>query len=129
PVLAEVAEVLRRLLTAGHPVIGVARSIVEEAVGTRLSVLLVMLVVVALPTLPLVLDPGERLAYRVQFFLDGSLSGASVLLALITIALSCTSVCGDIESRRTTWRSRSRSAAGSISSASGSASCCSTSCS
>jgi hypothetical protein len=91
---------LRRLLSAGHPVIGVARTIVEEAVGTRLSVLLVMLVVVGLPTLPLVLDPGERLAYRLQFFLDWSLSGASVLLALITIALSCSSVCGDIDSRR-----------------------------
>ncbi|MFM7292461.1 MAG: ABC transporter permease [Planctomycetia bacterium] len=91
---------LRRLLSAGHPVVGVARAIVEEAVGTRLSVLLVMLVVVALPTLPLVLDPSERLAYRLQFFLDWSLSGASALLALITIALSCTSVCGDIESRR-----------------------------
>jgi hypothetical protein len=91
---------LRRLLSAGHPVIGIARTIVEEAVGTRLSVLLVMLVVVALPTLPLVLDPGERLAYRLQFFLDWSLSGASVLLALITIALACSSVCGDIDSRR-----------------------------
>ena len=91
---------LRRLLSAGHPVIGIARTIVEEAVGTRLSVLLVMLVVVALPTLPLVLDPGERLAYRLQFFLDWSLSGASALLALITIALSCSSVCGDIDSRR-----------------------------
>jgi len=91
---------LRRLLSAGHPVIGIARAIVEEAVGTRLSVLLVMLVEVALPTLPLVLDPGERLAYRLQFLLDWSLSGASVLLALITIALSCSSVCGDIESRR-----------------------------
>lgn len=91
---------LRRLLSAGHPVSAVARAIVEEAVGTRLSVLLVMLVVVALPTLPLVLDPGERLAYRLQFFLDWSLSGASVLLSLITIALSCSSVCGDIESHR-----------------------------
>ncbi|MFM8707792.1 MAG: ABC transporter permease, partial [Planctomycetia bacterium] len=48
----------------------------------------------------LVHDPSERLAYRLQFFLDWSLSGASALLALITIALSCTSVCGDIESRR-----------------------------
>jgi hypothetical protein len=91
---------LRRVLSAGHPVIGIARAIVEEAVGTRLSVLLVMLVVVALPTLPLVLDPSERLAYRLQFFLDWSLSGASALLALITIALSCSSVCGDIESHR-----------------------------
>lgn len=97
--LAGVA-ILRQLLSAGHPVIGVARAIVEEAIGSRLSILLVMLVIVTLPILPLLLDPAERLAYRVQFLLSWSLSGASVLLAVITIALACTSVCGDIDSRR-----------------------------
>lgn len=91
---------LRRLLSGGNGIVGVARAIVEEAVGTRLSVLLVMLVVVGLPVLPLVLDPAERLAYRLQFFLNWSLSGASVLLAVITMTLCCSSVCGDIESRR-----------------------------
>jgi hypothetical protein len=92
--------VLRKVLSGSHPVIGVARAIVEEAISTRLSILLVMLLVVSLPILPLLLDPSERLAYRVQFFLSWSLAGASVLLALLTIALCCTSVCGDIESRR-----------------------------
>ena len=91
---------LRAVLSGSHGIIGVARTVVEEAIGTRLSVLLVMLVVVGLPVLPLVLDPAERLAYRTQFFLDWSLSGASVLLALITIALCCSSVYGDIDSRR-----------------------------
>lgn len=92
--------VLRKVLSGSHPIVGVARAIVEEAIGTRLSILLVMLVVVSLPILPLLLDPSERLAYRVQFFLSWSLSGASVLLALITVALCCSSVCGDIDSRR-----------------------------
>jgi hypothetical protein len=91
---------LRRVLFASHPVIGVARAILEEAIGTRLSVLLVMLLVVTLPILPLLLDPGERLAYRLQFFLNWSLSGASMLLAIISIALCCSSVCGDIDSRQ-----------------------------
>jgi hypothetical protein len=91
---------LRRLLSSGHPIVAVARTLVEEAVGTRLSVLLLMLVIVGLPALPLVLDPAERLAYRLQFFLDWSLSGAFVLLAMVSIALCCGSVCGDIESHR-----------------------------
>jgi hypothetical protein len=91
---------LRRLLSGSHPVIGVARAIVEEAIGSRLSILLVMMVVVTLPILPLLLDPQERLAYRLQFLLTWSLSGASVLLAVITVALACGSVCGDIESCR-----------------------------
>jgi|688.fasta_scaffold16787_8 hypothetical protein len=92
--------VLRRLLSGSHPVIGVARAMVEEAIGTRVSVLLVMLVVVTLPVLPLLLDPAERLAYRLQFFLAWAISGASVLLTVMSIALGCSSVCGDIDSRR-----------------------------
>jgi ABC-type transport system involved in multi-copper enzyme maturation permease subunit len=91
---------LRRVLSGSHPVIGVAGAIVEEAISTRLSIVLVMLVVVTLPALPLLLDPAERLEYRVQFFLNWSLSSASILLAMITIALGCSSVCGDIDSRR-----------------------------
>jgi uncharacterized protein YceK len=91
---------LRRVLSGSRPVIGVARAIVEEAISTRLSILLVMLVVVTLPALPLLLDPAERLAYRIQFFLNWSLSGATILLAMITIAVGCGSVCGDIDSRQ-----------------------------
>lgn len=90
---------LRIILSASHPIVAVARAIVEESVGSRLSVVLVTLVLVSLPVLPLVLDPSERLAYRTQFFLDWSLAGVSVLLSILTIALCCSSVCGDIDRR------------------------------
>lgn len=91
---------LRGVFSGSQPVIGVARTIVEEAIGTRLSILLAVLVIVSLPTLPLLLDPSERLAYRLQFFLAWSLSGSTVLLAILSIALGCSSVCGDIDSKR-----------------------------
>ena len=91
---------LRGSLSAGDGIVGVARAVVEEAVGTRLPVLLVMLVVVGLPVLPLLLDPGERLEYRLQFFLNWALSAGGLLLALVTIFLGCGSVCGDIDSQR-----------------------------
>lgn len=91
---------LRLLLSAGNPVVAVARAIVEEAGGTRSLIVLVMLLVVGLPILPLVLDGSERLAYRTQFFLAWSLSGASCLLSVICIVLACGSVCGDIASQR-----------------------------
>jgi hypothetical protein len=91
---------LRLLLAGSHGIVAVARAIVEEAVGTRAPILLVLLGVVGLPALPLLLDSGERLEYRVQFFLTWSLSGASFLLSLITILLATSSVCGDIESQR-----------------------------
>ncbi len=92
--------ILRRCLSAGIGFVGVARAVVEEAVGTRLPVLLVILVVVGLPILPLVLDPSERLEYRVQFFLNWALSSGGLLLALVTIFLATSSVCGDIDSQR-----------------------------
>ncbi len=91
---------LRRCLSAGIGIVGVARAVVEEAVGTRLPVLLVILLVVGLPVLPLVLDPSERLEYRLQFFLNWSLSASGFILALVTIFLACGSVCGDIDSQR-----------------------------
>jgi len=91
---------LRRLLFAGDGVVGVARAVIDEAVGTRLPVLLVILVVVGLPVLPLILDPGERLEYRLQFFLTWGLSAGGFLLALVTIFLGCGSVCGDIDTQR-----------------------------
>jgi hypothetical protein len=90
---------LRMLLSASHPIVAVARAIVEESVGSRLSILLLTLVLVSLPVLPLVLDPTERLAYRTQFFLDWSLAGVSTLLSVLTIALCCSSICGDIDRR------------------------------
>lgn len=92
--------VLRRLLSASHGIVGVARTVVEEAIGTRAPAILVLLIAVLIPTLPLLLDPEERLAYRLQFFLSWSLSGACFLLAMVTIALTCGSVCGDIDSQR-----------------------------
>ena len=91
---------LRGLLSAGDGVVGVARSVIEEAVGTWLPVLLVIIVVVGLPVLPLLLDPSERLEYRLQFFLTWALTAAGFLLALVTIFLGCFSVCGDIDSQR-----------------------------
>lgn len=92
--------IVRRCLSVGVGIVGVARAVVEEAVGTRLPVLFVMLVVVALPALPLILDPNERLEYRLQFFLNWGLATGGVLLSLVTVFLATSSVCGDIDSLR-----------------------------
>jgi hypothetical protein len=91
---------IRWLLTGSHGVIAVARALVEEAAGARLPAVIVLLVVLGLPILPLLLDPAERLEYRMQFLLDWSLSGGSFLLAMLSIALACSTLCGDIDSQR-----------------------------
>lgn len=91
---------LRALLSPGNGVVGVARTVVEEAVGTRVPLVLLVLAATGLPAFPLVLDPTERLEYRMQFFLNWGLSGTGFLLALVTLVLACSSVCGDIDTQR-----------------------------
>jgi ABC-type transport system involved in multi-copper enzyme maturation permease subunit len=47
-----------------------------------------------------VLDPSERLEYRVKFFLTWSVSGLALLLGLMTVFLACGSVCGEVKHKR-----------------------------
>lgn len=88
------------VLSGSNGVVAVARTMVAEVLGTRLPTVLLAVVFVGLPALPLVLDPSERLEYRLQFFLEWSLSAASVILALVAIVMACGSVCGDIDTQR-----------------------------
>lgn len=91
---------IRRLLFGSTGIVGVARAVIDEAVRMRAALALVGLLVVLVPTLPLVLDHSERLHYRVQFVLTWALGGAGLILGVLTIVLACGSVCGDIESNR-----------------------------
>lgn len=91
---------IRRALGGPSPVTAVARAVVDEAVQMRATIPLLVGLVVLVPTLPLVLDHSERLQYRVQFVLSWALGGTSLILSLLTIVLACSSVCGDVESRR-----------------------------
>lgn len=91
---------LRAALSGATGITGIARTVLDEAVRMRVAVALLVLLVVMVPTLPLLLDHSERLAYRVQFFLSWALGGSGFILALLTIFLACGSVCGDIDSNR-----------------------------
>ncbi|NDC62602.1 MAG: hypothetical protein EBZ59_01120 [Planctomycetia bacterium] len=92
--------ILRAGLAGSSGIAGIARTVLDEAVRMRVAVGLLVLLVVLVPTLPLLLDHSERLAYRVQFFLSWSLGGTGFILAMLTIFLACGSVCGDIDSNR-----------------------------
>jgi len=91
---------IRAALGGATGITGVARAVIDEAVRMRAAVALMVILVVLVPTLPLVLDHGERLQYRVQFVLAWALGGTGLILALLTIVLACGSVCGDIDSSR-----------------------------
>ncbi|MGB8852393.1 MAG: ABC transporter permease subunit [Pirellulales bacterium] len=91
---------LRQALSGGYAISGVARAVVDEAIGSRTPVLFMIVLALGLPILPLVLDSTERLEYRLQFFMTWALSASAFLLSLVTIVLACGSVCGDIDSQR-----------------------------
>lgn len=91
---------IRALLGVNSGICGVARTVVDEAVRMRAPLVLLGVIVLAIPTLPLILDHAERLEYRVQFFLNWALGGAGLILSLLTIVLACGSICGDIDSNR-----------------------------
>jgi hypothetical protein len=92
--------VIRGLLSGTSGIAGVAGAVIDEAVRMRSTVVLLMLLLGIVPILPLLVDPAERLTYRLQFLLGWSLGGAGLILGLLTAFLACGSVCGDIESGR-----------------------------
>ncbi len=91
---------LRRILARRSGIASVAGAVVDEAIRLRSTLVLLVLVAACIPLLPLLLDPSERLAYRVQFLVSWSLGTASLFLCVLTACLACGSVCGDIESGR-----------------------------
>jgi ABC-type transport system involved in multi-copper enzyme maturation permease subunit len=91
---------IRRLLMIPTGVAGVARAVVDEAIGMRSTLGLLFLALACVPVLPLLLDPSERLSYRLQFLITWNLGGASLILAMLTAFLACASVSGDIASGR-----------------------------
>lgn len=88
------------IVSAGHPVAGVARTVIMQA--TRLHVVKVVIaaVVLMLMLLPGALDPAERLNYRVSFYLIWSLRMATFMLSIMTAVLACYTICSDLSRRQ-----------------------------
>ena len=91
---------LHRLLDGRRPLFGVAQTVIREAIRMRVALVLIVFVVGTLPVLPLILDPAERVSYRLQFFLTWSLSGITFLFGLMSIFLACGTVRHDLESKQ-----------------------------
>ena len=89
-----------RTLLNGPGFAAVAKTVVDEAVRMQVTLVLLILFLLALPIMPLLLDMGELLEYRVQFLLTWSLGATMVLLGLLNVFLGCGSLCGDVDSSR-----------------------------
>jgi len=91
---------LLRAILSGSGWAAVARTVVDEAIRMRAALVLLIVLVLSLPLLPLLLDSGERLEYRVQFLLTWALGMTTLLLGLLNVFLGCGSLSGDIDSNR-----------------------------
>lgn len=91
---------IRALLRGGHPVAGVARTLVDEAIRMKVAVVFIVALVLLVPVLPLSLDEGDPLKYRLQMFLSWSMIITSVLLSLMTIFLAVGTVSREVEQRQ-----------------------------
>ena len=88
------------LFSRPNQVLAVAHTVVKEASRSRVALVFVILLLVLLPLLPIWLDPDTPLRFRVQTFIDRSLSLTYVLAACMTLFLSCATVAFEIRDRQ-----------------------------
>lgn len=79
---------IRFILRPGHPILGIARTLIDESIRMRVPLVFLILLLLLVPSLPLVMDPAERLEYRVASFLSWAMLATSGLLSLLTIFLA-----------------------------------------
>ena len=91
---------LRLLLRPGHPVLGVARTMIEESLRMGVALIFIIALLVLLPLLPLIFSSDDRVTYMVQRFLTYSTTIVAILLGLMTVLLAARSVSLEIASRQ-----------------------------
>ena len=91
---------VRLLLQFNWAPLGVARTVLAEALRMKIAMVFVIGLLLILPVLPFMIDPTEPVRYRVQTFLTYSLMAVTVLLGLMTIFLSCSSLSAEIAQKQ-----------------------------
>ncbi len=92
--------ILRLLLRPGHPVLGVARTMVEESLRMGVALIFIIAMLALLPMLPLIFGSEDRVTYMVQRFLTYSNMIVAVLLGLMTVLLAARTVSLEIATRQ-----------------------------
>ena len=91
---------VRMALSMGSPTMGVARTLVDEAIRMKVPLIFIVLAILLVPALPFVLDPQDLLRYRIQSFLTWSMTTVSVLLSLMTVFLAVGTITHEMEHRQ-----------------------------
>lgn len=91
---------IRLVLSPAHPILGVARTLVDEAIRMKIASVFLVLLTILIPVLPAILDPNELLHYRLRTFLSWSVSSVALLTSLMTVFLAVGTVCNEISQRQ-----------------------------
>jgi hypothetical protein len=81
------------------PTGAVAATVLRESGRSRVALAFVIALLVLLPLLPLSLDAGAPLRHQVQSLMDRSLSLSFALVAVMTMAVGCSTIAFDIRDR------------------------------
>lgn len=93
-------QVIRVLLSGGWPVMGVARTVLDEAIRMKVPLVLIILLLLLVPALPFVINQEDFLKYRIQSFLSWSMMVVAALLGLMTIFLSVGTITSELAHRQ-----------------------------
>lgn len=83
-----------------RPTIAVANIVMRESTRKWYTGAFIIVLLVVLPLVPLAIEAGDPLRYRVQTFLSWSLGAAIGLAGLLTLVLSCSTVALEIRDRQ-----------------------------
>jgi len=91
---------IRIALRPSWPVVGVARTMIEEAIRMKVALIFILMLLVLLPVLPLILGSEDRVTYMVQRFLTYSMMIVAALLSVMTVMLGARSVSHELASKQ-----------------------------
>lgn len=91
---------LLALLDWPNQALSVAHTVVKEASRTRLSLVFIVVLLIALPIIPMLLNDQDPLRFRVQAFISRSMGVTFVSAACLTLMLSCATIAFEIRDRQ-----------------------------
>jgi hypothetical protein len=88
------------VLSSRVQLLAVAHTVVKEASRTKISLVFIVIIIVALPFFPFIGDAEDPLRFRIQGFIASSLRFTLFMAAILTLFLACSTVAFEIRDRQ-----------------------------
>lgn len=88
------------ILLPGWAFMGVARTLINEAMRMKVPLIFIVGIMLIVPVLPFSMDASEKLQYRIQSFLSWSTMAVFLLLSLMTIFLAVGTITRELDHKQ-----------------------------